>query len=219
MNIQLSIYEIFSTIIPGMIYLVAFGELLRVTKIVPWDWQLLSNLSFTSSLGLLVVAYLLGIAFNRLGIFWKGIFKTENQSLEALTRFKQRHKDQWIVDIGDKDWNILLAYIRSRSIDLAREIERHLAASIMLRNVSLGLFLISLISVGESYFFRNAMLILSGLVWLIFSFMMLRESAKFRRWYYDTILSTMVSYRFDLEKSIKPVVAPLKKPNAKRQEN
>ena len=59
----------------------------------------------------------------------------------------------------------------------------------------------------------NNMLI--GFVLIILSWLLIRESAKFRRWYYDTILSTIVAYRIDLEKTIKPVIASAKRGKGK----
>ena len=46
---------------------------------------------------------------------------------------------------------------------------------------------------------------LLGVVLLILSRLMIFDAMKFRRWYYDGILSSILAYRIDLEKSIKTV--------------
>ncbi len=48
-----------------------------------------------------------------------------------------------MIDFKDEDWPILLAYIRTKNLELASEIDRHNAISIMSRNIGTGLMLIA----------------------------------------------------------------------------
>jgi hypothetical protein len=217
MNIQLGIYDIFSAVIPGCVHLVAIFQLLTIMGVVQIDWKSLSNLSFFSAIFILIVAYLLGISFGRFGIIWYKIFKRKNQSLESLEEFRTRHKGRWNIDFRDEDWHILLAFLRTKDMDLAREIERHLATSIMLRNVSFGFFLLAVINLVQYFLVGDLLNIFASLAWFGLSLLMIRESIKSRRWYYDTILSTIVAQRIDLEKSITPVPASAKRTLGKRQ--
>jgi len=205
MNIQLGIYEIFSTIIPGCVFLVALLQLLIMTKVVQIDWDSLNNLTFVSAIFILVVAYLLGVTFGRFGLIWYKVFRRKNQSVESLRIFKLRHESRWNIDFTDDDWHVLLAFIRSKNLDLARENERHLASSIMLRNVSFGFLLLAIINLIHYFLVLNLALLIVGVVMFALSILAISESIKFRRWYYDSILSSVLAYRVELEKSIKSV--------------
>ncbi len=56
MNVRLGIYEIFSRIVPGGVYLVAIWQLLTILGIVTIDFQTINSLSIIASIGLIVVA-------------------------------------------------------------------------------------------------------------------------------------------------------------------
>lgn len=216
MNIQLGIYEIFAAIIPGFVYLAAITQVLVLTRVVELDLKFINNLSIVSALFILVVAYLLGVTFGQLGLIWYKLFRKKNQSVEALQTFREKHKDRWELAFNDNDWHILLAFLRSKNMDLAREIERHLASSIMLRNVSFGFFLLAAINLIKYFLDWGFLDIFSCLAWFALSLLMIRESLKSRRWYYDTILSTVVSQRVALEESITPVSLSTKRPKGKK---
>jgi hypothetical protein len=80
MNIQLGIYEIFSTIIPGCVYLVAICDLFLLTGAVSFDWKAINNAT-------LVAAYLLGLIFGWFGLLWYKRFKKVDISVDAFIPF------------------------------------------------------------------------------------------------------------------------------------
>ena len=219
MNIQLGIYELFSTIIPGSVYLVAVGQVLIMTGVVPFSWKTINSLSFVSAIIFLVASYLLGIAFSRFALWWYKIFKGKDQSTESLKRFKVTHQDRWNINVEDEDWHILLALIRSRNFDLALENERHLASSIMLRNVSFGFLLLAVINFIQYFIVWNLFFLAVGFGFLVLSILTIGESMKFRRWYYDSILSTILAYRMDLEKFIVSIKPTVKRSRVKKEVN
>ena len=213
MNLQLGIYEIFSAIIPGCIYLVAIGQILKITNIVSLNWKSFENSSPYLVIIFLAASYLLGIAFSRMALWWYKLFKGRNTSKESIRYFSSTHKDRWDINIKDEDWLILLSLIRSRNFDLARENERHLASSIMLRNVSFGFVVLALINMIQGIVIYNLFYLSVGIGFLVLSILMIGESTKFRRWYYDSILSTILAYRLDLEK----LVVTKKQDNIRRE--
>ena len=217
MNIQLGIYDIFSAVIPGCVHLVAIFQFLAIMGVVQIDSKSLNNVSVVSAIFILIVAYLLGISFGRFGIFWYKLFKRKDQSLELLEGFRTKHKGKWNIDFHDEDWHILLAFLRTKDMDLAREIERHLATSIMLRNVSFGFFLLTVINLVQYFRVGDLLNIFVSLAWFILSLLMIRESVKSRRWYYDTVLSTILAQRIDLEKSITPLTISVKRTSGKKE--
>src|SRR5215216_991730 len=134
MNIRLGIYELFSRIVPGGVYIIAICQLLDILGVITIDLQTINNLSLPLFIGLIVVAYILGGALDNIAIILFRLFKKRGISARSFAEFKQRHQDRWIIDFKDDDWTILLAYIRTRNMELASEIERHNAFSIMSRN-------------------------------------------------------------------------------------
>ncbi len=213
MNIQLGIYELFSTIIPGCVYLVSIAQvliMLGVLKLEKLDMAVIADMSFILAIFFLLAAYLLGIILSPFGLFWYKRFRIKNQSVASLKEFKLRHQGRWNIDFEDGDWHVLLAFIRSKNLDLARENERHLAGSIMLRNISFGFLLLAIINFVQSGLVWSLYFLIAGVVLLILSWITISESRKFRRWYYDSVLSSVLAYRVDLEKSIKPFEPPTK---------
>ena len=216
MNVRLGIYEIFSRIVPGGFYIAAIYQFLTVLGLVSLDWQTINNISIISSIGLVIIAYILGEALDRFAVVWFRIFKKRGFSYRVLTEFKQSHQDRWNLDISDNEWPVMLAYIRTKSLELAGEIERHNALSIMLRNVSFGLLLMTISSVIQFFLVRNVSNFLLIIVLLPLSILIGREAVKFRRWFYEGIFQTTLAYRFDLENKVKPV-QPAPKRNKEKQ--
>jgi hypothetical protein len=205
MNLRLGIYEIFSRIVPGGVYIVATIQLLKILGVVTFDWQAINNLSLIASLGLVVAAYILSEAVDRIAVMWFRIFRKNGFSTQCLNEFKQKHRDQWEINAEDKDWPVLLAFIRTKNLELADETERHNALSIMLRNVSLGVLFMSITTLIQYVSSWNSSLVLISIILFVLSILLVRDSVKFRRWFYYSIFETILAYRIDLEKIIKPV--------------
>jgi hypothetical protein len=218
MNVRLGIYEIFSRIVPGCFYIAAIGQFLVVLGLVKFDWQILNNISIIPSIGLVIIAYILGEAFDRFSVVWFRVFKKRGYSGRVLAEFRQSHKDRWNLDITDSEWPVMLAYIRTKNLDLASEIERHNAFSIMLRNVSLGLLLMTISSVIQFIQARILINFLLAVVLLLLSILIGHESVKFRRWFYEGIFQTTLAYRIDLEERVKPLEPAIKRNKEKKNE-
>jgi len=218
MNIRLGIYEIFSRIVPGAVYMAAIAQLLSILGLMIFDWQALNNVSLIASLGLALAAYVVGAALNPFSFLWLYTVKRKGVSHESLTVFKEKYGDDWEFDFEDKHWPVLLAFIRTKDLELASDIERQNAISIMMRNVSLGLAWMMVNFVFAYLLFHNPLDLLAALFLLVVSVLSLRESTKFRRWFYDAVFETTLAYRLDLEKIIKPVHHAKPKKNAEKQD-
>lgn len=218
MNIRLGIYEIFSRIVPGGVYIAAIVQLLVVLRVITIDLQALNNISLIASLGLAVAAYVVGGALNPFSLMWLKLFRIHGASQYALTAFKKAHHDDWQIDWQDKDSPILMAFLRTKNLELAGDIERQMAISIMMRNVSLGLGLMA-VNFIVSYIIGRAMQdIFVAVLLAIVSMLAMRESITFRRWYYDALFQTTLAYRIDLEKLIKPKPSGMKHRPEDKQE-
>ena len=207
MNIRLGIYEIFSRIIPGGVYLAAVGQSLYVLGLLKFDWLALNEISFIASVALVVVAYIIGGAFDRAALVWFRVFKKPGLSARTFADFKKKHQARWKFELGDDDWSILLAFIRTRNLELAGELDRHNAISLMLRNVSLGLLLMAVNTLVQGLLTGQSAGLVASLFLFVISILTVLESVKFRSWFYNGIFETVLAYRIDLEGIVRPARA------------
>ncbi len=217
MNIRLGIYEIFSRIVPGALYMVVITQVLATFGVLNFDIQMINNLSLAASIGLIIVAYILGGAFDNLAMIPFHLFKKQNISERTFARFKAIHQDRWRIDFKDDDWRLLLAFVRTKDSELAGELERHNALSIMLRNVSLGLLVLAADKVIQFFISRYSIDVFIALSMLALSMLILREAMKFRGWFYEGIYETILAYRIDLGDTIKPVHSPVRRSRAEKE--
>ena len=205
MNIRLGIYEIFSRIVPGLLYIAAVGQVFVILGLVEINWEIVNNISITSAVGIIIIAYFVGEAFDRFAIFWFRLFRKKGFSTRSFAAFKKKHIDQWTIDFEDRDWPILLAHIRTKNLELASEIERHNALSIMLRNVSFGFLLMAISSQIQYILSRDFLYMAVSISLLVIAVLLGRESGKFREWFYNGIYETIIALRIELTNYVKPV--------------
>jgi len=215
MNIRLGVYDLFSRIVPGGVYLIAFGEFARVLGWFKMDLGLLNDMGILPSLALLLIAYLVGSAMERVGAAWRHIFIKRGVSARALEGFKQKHADQWVIDFKEKDWAILRAYVYIHNPSIAEEADRFNALSIMLKNVSFGF---AILMVDEVIQFINTnnflFLVLAGVLTFLSYQLVIRANTQ-SDWFYSYIYEAILAYRLNLEERVKPVKTSPKKKNAK----
>src|SRR5574341_2094155 len=204
MNIRLGVYEIFSRIVPGGVYLAAAGQLLIILGLLKFDLKSVNDVSLIASIGLLLGAYTIGGAFDRLSLAWFRLFEKRGTHSRTFETFKQDYQDRWEIDFDGEDYSLLLAFIRTKNLDLAAEIDRHNAVSIMLRNVSLGLIFLGINSLLQFLILRNAIYIFVFLILAGISLLIIQEAKKFREMYYDSIFKTTLAYTSDLKTVKKP---------------
>jgi hypothetical protein len=218
MNIRLGIYEIFSRIVPGGLYIAAIAQFASILGLVTLNLSIINNLSIITSTALIVIAYILGGAFDIFSLAWFQVFRKPGLSSRLFAEFKKSHDDEWMINFQDKDWRSILAYIRTRDIELAGEIDRQNAVSIMLRNVSVGLLLFAVNSLIQFVLTRNSISIYVCVAMLALSLLIIRESVKFREWFYRDIFETILAYRINLEEAITPVGVSPRQNKSKKQE-
>jgi len=195
MNIRLGVYEIFSRIVPGGLYLAATAQLLIILGLLKFDLESVNSLSLITSIGLLLSAYTIGGAFDRLALAWFRLFAKRGTHTRRFANFKQNYQERWEIDFNGSDWAILLAFIRTRNLELASEIDRNNAVSIMFLGVN---------SLIQFLILRNGIYVFVLLILIGMSLLIIQEAKKFREWYYDSIFQTILAYRIDLESVIKP---------------
>src|ERR1041384_631483 len=134
---------------------------------------------------------------------WHALFRLPSKALDA---FKREHKD-WKIEFQDKDWAILRAYVYTKDLNVADQIERHNALSIMMRNISLGLALLSvteLIQLIKTVDLRYSVLVI-GMLFL--SYQAAIQARNMNDWFYRSIYETIIAYRLNLEDIVKPALS------------
>ena len=217
MNLRLSIYDIFSRIVPGGVYLFASLEFARVLGWLRFDWASLIDLGILPSLGLTIMAYVVGTAMDRIGSTWYRLFN-RGISDRVLDEFKEEHKNQWVLDFDDNDWPILRAYIYVHNLDVGDEIDRHNALCIMLRNISLGLVFLAASQIMQFVITRNWLLLVLVTALILLSYQLAIQARFMREWFYRSIYETIIAYRLKVEEIVKPAksLATVKKGGVKR---
>jgi Uri superfamily endonuclease len=201
MSIRLSIYDIFSRIVPGGFYLGILVEFARIMNLIPFNWMDLEDLGVLASLVLLLVAYIIGSAMDSMSYAWQKLFKINDRILED---FKKEHSE-WKIDFLDDDWAILRAYVYVHNPDAVDVIERHNALSIMMRNISFGLVLLAACEMIQFIRTNDGWFIVVVVVLLFLSYQAGIQSKYLHDWFYRSIYETIIACTLKLEERVKPV--------------
>jgi hypothetical protein len=206
MSISVGIYDLFAYTIPGLLYIYVFYEFLLELRVFKFGQ---SNLpALPDGYGLLVFvllvvsAHLLG---HLLDIFahWFvfRLFKPYKFSERILQRAKDLYTD---IDIKfqPKDWGLLFSIIRQRNQEHARTIDSFEANSIMLRNISFGLFLLGALQVYSLFFNVTLVAIGSAIGLFVFSFIARRRSHMFHAWFLTDIFESSLRFGNSLKEVI-----------------
>ena len=146
MSIRVGIYDFFAYTLPGIFYISVSLFSLIVFDVIDIEIYSLADLSVFSLLILVVAGYFVGLLMDYIAYRWVRIFLGGNKEArkKAFNSFHEQHP--WLkLDIDSVDWSILLHAIKKNSADIASDVEQHNVASILLRNISLGLVLLAMI--------------------------------------------------------------------------
>ena len=214
MSINLGLYDFFSFLIPGLLYMFAFGKLLvdlgwNYSEAIPWETVDFSNIIII--LPVVAFAYIVGHVMDVVanGVFVRAIRRMRNRSnktvsaeVKALAIQKEVHPNLEI-KFSEKDWFLLFNLIGQRNITLSQYIDKYQADSIMLRNISFGSFLLAIFQVvgdvGSSASSSLAIVFLS----LVFSIVTYLKSEDFRMWFFSSIFEASLEYGLSLEEVVK----------------
>jgi hypothetical protein len=200
MSSRLGIYDIFSRIVPGGFYLGTFLQFAIVLDLIEFNWAVLKELGVLASIGLALVAFVMGSAMDRAGFEWQRLFRPPTSILDD---FKREHQD-WKIDYQEKDWAILRAYIYIHNLNVGDEIDRHNALSIMMRNISLGFALLGIAELIQSIVARDWRYAALVILLLFLSYQSGIQARNMRDWFYRSIYETIIAYGLNLEEKITP---------------
>jgi len=201
MSIRIGLYDFFAYTLPGVFYLLIALSGLALFKYVLLDWTTFNSLSVYVAFLIIGAGYVVGllmdaIAYRWLCLFYKRNSETRRSALEIIQR-----RYLWLqFDIQISEWPVLLHRIKSKSLEAAADIEQHNVASIMLRNVSLGLVIAS-IELLVYFLFTNrqgwVIILILGLTLL--AILALRRSQTRRLWFYLGVFEAFVAHSLPID--------------------
>lgn len=190
MSISLGVYEFFSYILPGILYLYVFNEFLGLINSPKLD---LSQLNNVTAIFLLGIAYLMGQVMNAVTtFFWRRLGKIEsrlqNLPSQSLERLKRKFPSLKI-DFGRDDWDFLLNRLRQDEPELASHLERFAALGLMLRNTAQALLSLSIIHIGFAVKTGNFYFLINAALLIFLGLFASRRGETFLRWFYNGVYS------------------------------
>lgn len=197
MSITLGIYDVFSYAIPGILYLYTFNEALRLLRLPNLEITILTEGAYLLVLGML--AYLVGHLFDFISHkVWYRRFYPGKSEERAYKRFKSLPEVN--AEFEPMQWSLLLSVIRHNDMELCNTIDKNKATSIMLRNVSSALFLLTIVFAVSAVIDTFSLIYLLGAIAsLVGCIVSLRRSDVFNQWFYMLIFQQSSVYGTNLK--------------------
>ncbi len=197
MSITLGIYDVFSYAIPGILYLYTFNEALRLLRLPNLEITILTEGAYLLVLGML--AYLVGHLFDFISHkVWYRRFYPGKSEERAYKRFKSLPEVN--AEFEPMQWSLLLSVIRHNDMELCNTIDKNKATSIMLRNVSSALFLLTIVFAVSAVIDTFSLIYLLGAIAsLVGCIVSLRRSDVFNQWFYMLIFQQSSVYGANLK--------------------
>lgn len=193
MSVSLSLYDVFSNIVPGLIYLFAIQELIKMFGKSNVD--ILQMSTSGQVLFIILIAFVLGHLFTTFTYeWWYRVFVKIYEDKSALEKVKSRFPDLKL-KFQPMDSELLLSVIQSHNKNMAEKIEGFRANAIMMRNISFGLFLIGLIEL-TNFFLNNFTIgyLVIVIACFVSSGIALRGAIRFYDWFYRDIFRVSSIY-------------------------
>lgn len=211
MSFTLGIYDLFSYIIPGSLYLFLILETWRLVTgaKIPLDLGNIGNLVVVGGL-----SFLLGVIISPLSriIYYPLFLRKQTMEKRVLEKIKIKYP-QVQVDFTAEQWPIIFAHIRRENLEIANNIDKSRAFNVMLRNISLGLLLLIITQITS--LFQDGNLLLHSII-AVASFILLitttSQGLRFHELFYLNIFEFAISTQLPLTElvKLKPRQAPAK---------
>ncbi|MCA9945127.1 MAG: hypothetical protein KC449_16695 [Anaerolineales bacterium] len=204
MSIRIGIYDFFAYLIPGVFYLLVAAFGLTMFGIVNIDLAQLTDISLFGFLVLLAAGFIVGLLFDLLAYKWFLLFRKRNSLArqEDFVIFQKRYP--WLeIKFRPEDWSLMLQTIKIQIPDTTAELDEQNALHIMMRNISLGLFLLSLIFllvfiIVYTHVGNLALAILASAL----SYLAIDRAAQRRRWFYTHIYELFLAHLLVQQKTL-----------------
>jgi hypothetical protein len=202
MSIKLGIYDFFSYTIPGGVVTAAVLFVLIKHFGLVIDF---GNLSIIEFVAFITLAYLMGYANDYIAKkTWYKIFRRKKLFETTMIDFNKRNPSVEAL-YQEMDLYIPFYFIEKQSLDMAQDIEKLNAQSIMLRNSSFGILMFAIIFAVEFFLSGNLpVYAFSSVLCFIVSVILAHESVKFATWFYLSIYQSLTALL------VKPEQLPIK---------
>ena len=218
MSINFGIYDFFSYFVPGVLYIFVFNELLRSVKLDYIDINNLIQSNYSPSvfifISTLVVAYVVGQLLDQIvrRLFKRIPHPRIKRSWGGLRSVKERYPELSI-QFESKDWTLLFALIRQRNPEMAKVLDSFSANNIMLRNISFGLILYSIIQFIFLFSTMKWKFLIYAVVMIVLSLLAYSKSEQYRLWFLKDIFRASLEYGVSIKDVIKQKEELAKKEN------
>jgi hypothetical protein len=196
-SITLGIYDVFAYTIPGILYLYTFNEGLKLLHLPSVDISL-SNNSYDLIL-LALLSYLVGHLFDYIShrIWYRRFYRGKSDE-RAYSTFKIHSGLK--PDFEPHQWSMLLSVIRHNNMEVCNTIDKNKAISIMLRNISFALFLLTIVFTISAFISGFSLIFLLGAIaTLVSSIVSLRRGDNFNQSFYRLIYQQSLLYGTSLK--------------------
>lgn len=192
MSINFGLYDIFASIVPGLLYSFLIGETLKLLGLQSID--LIDVDTFGQSAVVVIVSLLLGnLAGGFTYKYWYRILYRKDTSILALQRIREIHPNVKF-QFNNFDGDILFSVIAHHNIQLAEKIERNKVTGIMLQKISFAVFLFGILQIITFVSGHSLINLGSSLLALLLSRMSLTRAGTMERWYYQDIFREALNY-------------------------
>lgn len=203
----LGFYNFLSYVIPGLLYLYVINEFARLLRWESVDISILFQ-NGEAAPGLLTVVVILlgGFVVAQLlepianFIFHKALVRRDI-AVDGFELFRKKN-DSLEIKFKPADFELLFTVIRQRNTEIARPIEQFQAQSIMFRNLSFGLLLLSILEIASYFTYHLIEFGIIGLLALWMCWIAHQRSNKFRIWFFERIFEASLDYGDSLEKVV-----------------
>lgn len=193
MSITVSIYDFFAYTIPGFLYLYTLSEFLRVLGFSDLN---LSTIDFVNYwLPTVILAYISGLLmqFVSYRLWIKLWYRSLAEERAYKLFFAIRPEDD--IEFNPEQWPLLFTLIRREDYKTAEIIDKNMATSIMLRNISFGLLLYSILNLYLTFQSVFSLLhLLLAVSMLSFSYISLRRGDYFGMMSYNIVYQHAAYY-------------------------
>jgi hypothetical protein len=190
MSITIGIYDFFSRIIPGGVFVAALLYILQK------DSSLAINLANVSTLQFVILgtlSYIFGFILTPVSEPWYRFFRPKNLYKKTIDDLG-KELPTVEMNLQDMDWYTLLAFIKRHSMQMAQDVEQLNAVSIMLRNTGFSFVCFALIFAAEILFGNHVLRnIFLSIFCLLASVVLAHEAVKFRTWFYRAVYQSVVA--------------------------
>lgn len=198
MSITFGIYDFFSFMIPGFLYLYVIYDGLQLSGIAKLDFTKL--IGIPEFIILAFLSYIVGHLMDIISLeLWYKRLKRHPSSGDGLQQIKNQ-SPSISIKFEREEWAALFYILHQRDYSAIQTIDKYKADALMMRNLSFGFFLLALVKTVSLFILKpdqTAILIL--VVSILFSIATFRRSMRYDAWYYRAIFGQALAYGTSLK--------------------